>query len=193
MTQRVYVSYHCAPNPQKALKPMLKELKKLLWGIFAGPPMTPSSNEVLLSAGQSNRELCLELIQGFKELSDKNYSPLAASGIFINAVVSNIAKFVPLLKQMNNIIARGEALDATKFNWVLVNMTLDQFFVSDDGFYIESANIYDFVEEALRLCELMEGAESAEFGVQEHNLRILTKTFVSLKSILSGLLEVLTR
>lgn len=172
---------------------MLKLLKKLFWAIFSGPPMNTSGTEVLLSAGQSNRELCLELIAGFKELSDKNYSPLAANGIFINAVVPNIAKFIPLLKQINASIRKDEALDATKYNWVMVNITLDQWFVSDDGYYIDSSSIYDFVEESLRLCELMEGAESAEFGVQEHNLRILTKTFVSLKSILTGLLEVLAR
>jgi hypothetical protein len=168
-------------------------LKQLLWRLLAGPPMNTSGTEVLLSAGQSNRELCLELIQGFKELSDQNYSPLAANGIFINALVPNIAKFNPLLKQINFAVKQGESLDAMKYNLVLVNMTLDQFFISEDGYYIETSEIYTFVEESQKLCELMEGAESAEFGVQEHNLRILTKTFVSLKSILTGLLEVLAR
>ena len=168
-------------------------LKKLLWGLFTGPPMNTPGTEVLLSAGQSNRELCLELIQGFKELSDKNYSPLAANGIFIEAIVPNIARFIPLLRQMNLTIKRGEPLDATKYNQGIVSITLDQFFISEDGYYIETSEIYAFIEESLRLCELMEGAESAEFGVQEHNLRILTKTFVSLKSILAGLLEVLAR
>lgn len=153
--------------------------------------MTPVGSNALPLTGQSNRELCLELIAGFKELNDRNYNPLAASGVFVSSCVSNIAKFVTVLRQANMTIKKSEALDGDKYALAMVEMTLDQFFISDDGYYIESTYIYEFVEEALKLCELMEGAESAEFGVQEHNLRILTKTFASLKSILTGLLQVL--
>jgi hypothetical protein len=153
--------------------------------------MTPVGRDVLPPAGQSNRELCLELIVGFKELSDRNYSPLAANGVFISTCVPNIARFVTVLKQITMTIKKNEALDSDRYALVMVDKTLDQFFISDDGYYIESTYIYEFVEEALKLCELMEGAESAEYGVQEHNLRILTKTFASLKSILTGLLQVL--
>jgi hypothetical protein len=116
---------------------------------------------------------------------------LAANGVFISTCVFNIARFVTVLKQITMTIKKNEALDSDRYALVMVDKTLDQFFISDDGYYIESTYIYEFVEEALKLCELMEGAESAEYGVQEHNLRILTKTFASLKSILTGLLQVL--
>lgn len=154
-------------------------------------PKPVDHRSAFIPVTESNRQLCLQFLVELQEVSNNRYHPLAANSIFITAPCDNINRMLVYIRGYNQMLRENKTIDAVDCNWTMREMTLDQFFVSEDGFYISSATIVQLIEETQRLCEFMDGAEEAEFGNLEHNNRMLTKYFVSLKSILAAFLQVL--
>ena len=154
-------------------------------------PQPVNHQNAFVPVVESNRELCLQLVEELEGVINNPYHPLAASGVFMTAPVPNITRYLSMLRQYNRSLREKKAIDPNDCNWTMRTLTLDQFFVSDDNYYIDASAILEVVQEARTLCEFMDGAESAEYGTEEHNNRMLMKFFVSLKSILAAFLQIL--
>ena len=79
-------------------------------------------------------------------------------------------------------------------SWIKRDITLisvDRFLLSSTGYYIDNEReIAQLKNNVLELCALMIVSDTATHGLDEHNLRMLTKLFIDIKEIGTKLLEV---
>ena len=158
-------------------KERLKQLKSL------------SSN---LSSFTPGRQLCEAIVEELSPGMFTRYSSVQGSTVLINPVYNNIEEYTNTLKKLVR-----ELTDETKAlptSWGLVEeqyISVDQFFNTKDGCYlnVEQA-ITDFKEAAMQFCTIMEDSDTVDVGIPDHNLRILTKLFVNLRSVTLALINV---
>lgn len=124
-----------------------------------------------------------------KALPHLRYSPHTAGSVTVSVTHPNADLLVAYLRQVNETVGLGKPLEPEKMVATTTNVTVDAFFISTDGYYIPPARIKDLLHEALLLCRQTSSYDGAEFGVEEHNQRMLKRLFTSLKSLATGLLE----
>ena len=121
---------------------------------------------------------CLE-IERFRDfrLSD-------SFGFGIEPFYATIGQYCTELKAINARLATGAPLPT---QWATLEgnaTTLDRFFESKEGFYINvPEHLARFRSEILILCALMRESDGAETGIHQYNLRMLTRVFVNLRRL----------
>ena len=141
--------------------------------------------EEKLSVRQQGYRLYEELVK----YKDRGFDPAIGFAITIQVPVDNIEKLIHLLRQFNQLLADQQTLPRERFYFDLKHISLESFFISDKKLYISQHKIADYLTEVKRLYDHTQAGEVAQYGVDEHNYRMLTKTFVSLKNLNEGLLE----
>jgi hypothetical protein len=114
-----------------------------------------------------------------------------AVGVTINPFYATIDAYNREIKIINSQLAKVTALPTT---WATLDNRatgLDQFFTSADGFYLNVQQaLASFKRDALILCALMETSDNAALGIDEHNLRMLTRILVNLRHLVVTLIDV---
>jgi hypothetical protein len=103
----------------------------------------------------------------------------------------DIDSYIERIKHIQRQLVNNRTLQAEDFSWSLKSTTLDQFFVSTTGFYQDAERAVERLKKAaLDLCEAAAKTDQAEFGVEEHNRRLLTKLFINVQTVSKALIEV---
>lgn len=97
------------------------------------------------------------------------------------------------LKGFNDVMATGEPVPVTSVADNNIVLLLEQFLSTSEGHYADPVQTAeDIKREGLRLCKLLEKSDTAEMGVDEHNLRMLHRTLISLRTVADAFCRVAT-
>lgn len=164
----------------------MKKLLAFFLGGFLGDPVSKSQEA---TKNWSKRRLAVDALEQLEPLLDRRFNPMYASAIKLEVPAENINKFISMLLRYCNTMQVGEAIKPTDCFLTKTEMTLDKFFTDETNRYISQEELKVFHKEALRLCSLTESGEKSEFGIDEHNFRILSKVFVGIKQVCDAVVK----
>lgn len=137
---------------------------------------------------QSSTESILLML---RDNIDRPFDNKLALSIRVKSTLPDFSQLNRLLILINHDLSNDHVLSASRSGGQIEEYSLDRLFIDNEGRYINWLQVTSFCEEALKMCKLTEGYEQYTHGTEEHNLRMLSKVFVTVRSISSGLLEVL--
>lgn len=138
-----------------------------------------------------NRQLCEEIFNKLDPGLFKNYNPSAGLSSFINVTYITIGEYNTKIKETNNLLKQDLAVASSWIKRDITLISVDRFLLSSTGYYIDNEReIAQLKNNVLELCALMIVSDTATHGLDEHNLRMLTKLFIDIKEIGTKLLEV---
>ncbi|WP_144106720.1 hypothetical protein [Paraburkholderia sp. BCC1886] len=139
---------------------------------------------------QPNRKLLENLLLHLDVGLFEDYRHSYGAGRAISTLFPKIDLYNAELLKLKAAVARESILG---HQWSTIDtqqVPLSQFFTSHDGFYLDvPKELITFKENALILCRLMQSSDTADFGLHEHNLRMLTKLLVNLRQIAVALID----
>lgn len=158
-------------------------MKKKLASFFAWFKPSPESRLDEPPKIWSKRKLAAQALQELEPLLNRRFNPMYASVIKLEVLTPNIRKFNLMLQGFSTTVHLAEIIQKSDCVFTKTETTLDKFFTDEDRLYIGQEELKCFHQEATRLCALTEKGELAEYGIDEHNFRILTKVFVGIKQV----------
>lgn len=166
-------------------------MKKLL-SFFFGSLGRGKTQTINASKNWSKRRHALHALKSIEPFLDKRFNPMLSSAVKLEVIAPDIIKFQAVIKKLGDLVKSSEVIKASDCFFSVTEKTLDKFFTDEDSYYISQTELTSFYKEATRLCELTEQGETAEFGIDEHNLRILSKVFTGIKNVCVAVVEVNT-
>jgi len=165
------------------------ELVKYLKSLFS--LNNPKKEIIKESPFAPNRKLCETLLKELNSNKLTNYSVSVGLSITIQPLYPDIETYIKKLKEAVVIIKYDKKIPR---EWGIAesrSMTLDHFLITSDGYYVDVPKAVEIFKEAgIKLCEIMEESDTAQYGVPEYNLRMLTNLFINLREITKKLIEV---
>jgi hypothetical protein len=141
--------------------------------------------EHALSSHEAGRETLEALCQCLDIEKFLDFRLSDSFGFGIQPCYATIGQYCSELKAINARLASGVPLPA---QWAMLEgnaTTLDRFFESKEGFYINvPEHLARFKSEILILCALMRESDGAQTGIHQYNLRMLTRIFVNLRRLI---------
>jgi hypothetical protein len=145
-----------------------------------------------LTEYQPSRQLCEKLFMQLNPVHFLEYEPFLGISCTITPLYSNIEIYTLKLKEFTRLVKQERPISP---DWnadiIAVDTNMDRFFISTDGYYLDLVkSVSIFKEAGLQLCTTMNASDIETHGVQEHNLRILTKLFVNMRHTTTALINV---
>ncbi len=165
-------------------------MKKMLSSFFGLNNKGSESKPVGQTKNTSKRQAALQALKQLEPLLEKRYNPMYASAIMLEVLTTDIRKFNLMLRNFNMTLRDNEVIQKTDCVFTKTQSSLDKFFTDEDRRYIGQEELKSFFAEATRLCELTATGETAEWGNEEHNFRILTKVFVGIKQVCDAVVAI---
>lgn len=150
-----------------------------------------TTNQILASKEESVREKGRLLQVELNENINKSFKISIAGLVHLKCIKPNIVSLIELIIELNKALKEGVVLSASRCYFTDEAVTISSLF-EKDGRYISHSKIFDYCKVIEEFYVLTEALEKATVGADEHNYRMLTKVFVSIKDVNAGLLEVLT-
>ncbi len=138
----------------------------------------------------TEREEGMRLSDELKLYSDPYLKSEYAGVVHFTCISPNIIHLIGVLKEINATLRKESVISAQRCDFTEATVSVNGFFQKDNH-YIPHGKILDYQKEIEVFYALTEACQQAEFGVHEHNYRMLTRVFVSLKNVNTALLEVL--
>lgn len=146
--------------------------------------------EHALSSHEAGRAMLEALCQCLEIEKFHDFRLSDSFGFGIQPFYATIGQYCSELKVINARLASGVPLST---QWAMLEgtaITLDRFFESKEGFYINVPDhLARFRSEILILCTLMRESDGADSGMHQYNLRMLTRIFVNLRRLVIVLIE----
>lgn len=144
-----------------------------------------------LSPLQPNRRAVAELLVELMPEYFHDYEPIKGRAR-IEPLYPSIEIYAEKIKELCKTIKENRPIPPDWLDKANPQpMFVDQFFYSADGYYTSvGVSVGKFKLAGLELCKLMITSDTATYGVQEHNLRMLTKLFINLRVVSQRLVEV---
>jgi hypothetical protein len=150
-----------------------------------------TTNQILANKEESVREKGRLLQVELSQYINQQFKANIAGLVHFKCIRSNIISLTELIIELNNALKEGIVLSASRCYFTDEAVTISSFFEKDNR-YISHSKIFDYCKVIEEFYVLTKVLEEATVGTEEHNYRMLTKVFVSLKDVNAGLLEVLT-
>lgn len=135
-------------------------------------------------APRNARLACLDELEKLNPDLFSLYQVDSGEQTFITPQFPNIDLYADRLKEAASLINRGKPI---KNIWVPKEghrMNVDTFMVTKDGFYLDNYKAVErFKEHAIAMCIALEKSDTEQFGVYEHNLRMLTKLLTNVQDV----------
>ena len=165
---------------------MLIMFKKLL--LFLGFKKTT----VLISEHIPQRQICFELLTALRSGQFKNYNISKGLATLVTTQYASIDTYTQRLHTVTKLLKHEKTLTHEWGSVDGITISLDRFMISHDGCYLNAYEaVSNFKEAGLQLCIALEKSDGASAGLYEHQLRMLTKLLVNLRTITSKLIEVI--
>lgn len=147
------------------------------------------------SAGASDqrpeRALCEQLLLLLPVQQYLHYSASAGLSVYTGSMYANVEVYSKKLREVYAVVKQEKVIDPAVVAAEEVTMSVDRFLVSADGYYTNPVTaVANFRAAALQLCKAMRPADDQQFGVYEHNLRVLTRLFINLRFVTIDLIDV---
>lgn len=163
-------------------------LKDLLSKWFGSREVVPSS---LPEHQLTLREQCLRELASLDLPNPIRYTVSDAELVMISPIYKNIEEYTEMLRRMEIRVRTNKAVKVVGMPAVPITIDLDAFLVSKDGYYLDNFGaLVAFHDAARALCESLMVAEGAQFGVQEHNRRVLTNLLNNIIEIIGAFKKV---
>ena len=131
-----------------------------------------------------------ESLEYSRRMLGKRFSPRVAQLTKLQAVTKNILQFNAELKRINAILEAQQKLKPGDALFDYHDTTLAEFFVDETtSSYINQSEFRNFHELATKFTELTKEGSTAEYGMHEHNYRVLTKVIRSIIQICTAIGE----
>lgn len=160
----------------------------LLAKFFGRSPGSKASSAIAVK-NMSKRAQAQHYLDLLKPVMTKRFNLLNASIVQLDVIAPNIVDFTDIVRKFASIVEQKEAVRPSDCFFTVKQTTLDKFFTDEDRMYISQSELQVLHREASRLCELLQAGERAEYGTDEHNLRILSKVLVGIKNVCVAVLE----
>ena len=138
-----------------------------------------------------NRKECLVLLQALNINNLNSYTPILGISILITVRYPDIDVYSDMLTIAIRTIKKGKALPV---KWDLSTertISLDRFLISE-GHYVDIVStVKKFKELSIELCNIMENSDDAEYGLDEHNKRMLIPFLNSVRLITTELIKII--
>ncbi|WP_233874274.1 hypothetical protein [Paraburkholderia adhaesiva] len=148
------------------------------------------AQEQALSSHEAGRAVLQALCQCLDMERFQNFHLSDSFGFSIRPFYATIGLYCSELRIINARLASGAPLST---QWATLEgraTTLDRFFESKEGFYVDvPEHLACFRAEILHLCHLMRESDSVQTGIHPYNLRMLTRVFVNLRRLMIVLIE----
>lgn len=143
------------------------------------------------SRHRPNRRLCEDLLNELRSEQFAQYRAVHGLGVQVVVPCATLDQWLKRLREAIRFIQQGAMIPPTWVDEEKHQLSLDRFLTSEDGYYLNIEQlIRKYKDTGLQLCHLMAAADTATVGLPEHNLRMLTKTFITMRELTSILIEV---
>jgi len=150
-----------------------------------------SKKMINLSPNNPNRKFTEDLLSNLSVDYFLDYSPVRGLSTFVDTRYGNIDLLNNKIKEAIRLIKGGTPIPTNFGIDEISTVSIDRFLISSDGYYIDIyVAINDLVKYGLNLCKLMEDSDTVDHGIQNHNLRMLTKLFINIREIVTKLTEI---
>jgi len=147
-------------------------------------------NKIRLDPYAFNRKQCEEITTLIYPVWFRNISSGSVMPVEILTNFKDLNECVNKLDFIIKVIHNGEIVPAKLVGEEYKILPLNQI-LTVDGFYTDVEYlVFNYREKTLRLCKLLEGCDSAEVGLAEHNKRILTKLITNLYNLSNEIVKV---
>jgi hypothetical protein len=140
---------------------------------------------------KASREALESLLHHLDDASYKFYTQQSDGGVEVTVFYNTIDEYRTEMKQLGLRMMNDQMIQTS---WADQNervVKLGRFLTSKEGFYLDVGDaVHGFKHEALVLCALMEKSDHAQFGVHEHNRRMLLKFFANLRALTIMLIDI---
>lgn len=141
----------------------------------------------------TQRFICEKLLAMLDPQRFARYRADIGAGVRIHVFARNVEQYADLLRRASAEVIKEAPMNPASWGSYAgeSNIPVDRFLVSSDGYYIDYPKaIAAFRNAGLQLCQALEPSDEAEYGVYEHNLRVLTKLLQNLREVTAALLDV---
>lgn len=140
---------------------------------------------------KASRQALESLLEHLDEKRFVHFTQADAIGTQFGAYYNTIDEYRQQMKQVALQFMNEQMIQTSWADQTERVVKLERFLTSKDGFYLDVVSaIHDFKHEALILCALMEKSEQAQWGVQDHNRRMLLRFFANLRQLTTSLVDV---
>lgn len=148
--------------------------------------------QLTVPANKPSRQVCRALIKELHEELFRFYKPAMGKtrmGVFL---YPNIDLYTVKLREYYHLVVREKPIPNDWSEGLQeVHTSVDWFLTSADGFYLNvELAVSQFRQAALLLLEALAQADDVDYGVYEHNFRMLSKLFINLRSVTEDLIAV---
>lgn len=143
------------------------------------------------SVNEPSREHCLALLKLLQPEAFAKYKPTEWINKSIELVYPRVNLFTGHLHKLNKLIAAADMIESGSIVDYRIPVDLDTFFTTSTGYHINHlSEVTEFKEAATKLCDLTEHYKEAKYGVDAHNRRMLTSTYIDIRNLTLILLQV---
>lgn len=121
--------------------------------------------------------------------SDPTIDHMASTRINISTIDRNIDSLTTRIADYVDTIKSKEALVSANFYTEYFNITLDTFFIDEDGCYISTTELNKFINISKQLYEVLDIIKETDPGTYAYANRLLTKTFTSIQNVSVAVIE----
>jgi len=144
-----------------------------------------------LSAQKPNRQVCEDLFVQLEAKHFKAYHPHTGMSVKFTPLYPTIDSYTSKLRELHRLVKQDKAIPPDWNDGANIEVSVDRFMISSDGFYLDITQaVSDFKDAGYQLCISMKDSDTESHGVQEHNLRMLTKLFINLRPTVLTLINV---
>lgn len=156
--------------------------------------LTPRQETKEIEPAVANLSPRVTAIAALDSLFPEQYSQYKVrngEAVTMTSVYPNIEEYTNKLREAAIAIKYGRTIKPHWLPGPAKEIDVDGFLVSSTGFYLDNEQAVErFKNTALEFCEQLKKTEGQEFGVQEHNSRMLTKLLANLCVVSNALVEV---
>ena len=136
-----------------------------------------------------NRLECLSILELIELSKLEKYTPMNGLSTIVISRFQDIDVYNRMLIQAVTFVKTSRGIPVTWDTGIERSMSLDRFLISD-GHYVDIVkSVATFKVYAIDLCKLMEDSDDAEYGLLEHNKRMLVPFLNSVRLIATQIVQ----
>jgi hypothetical protein len=156
---------------------LLKILKIL--GIYTELPPLPPPPRI------SHRKECILLLVAMDPAYFFHYDAMNGMSLTVRPMFTNIELYTKKLSEVAKLLEQEKPIPGSWVQPVDKEVSVDRFLTTEDGHYMDvRLGLSRFRDNAIKVCKFLEKSDYEDFGIHEHNLRMLLKLLLNLKELI---------
>lgn len=149
--------------------------------------------QLLLVAESKLRKQIETMLFLIDDRSFKKYSSKQTIGLTLISAFPNLGSLSQFTREVNRPLRNKKAVDRLPRKDPIIR-DLDLFLTLENGYYVKvSAGIKDYLSVVGEFCDNLKDSDTADYGIDNHNLRMCTHLLEEHHRIVTLLLEIYVR